>query len=257
MGDNRAMRCVLPALLLIAACGSVLAACGKVPPADRAPDGGASGGSDGATDASRPVTITLTNQRVSGQTGNAALVAFQDGDGPWQAVTGTDGVYKASVSAERYAMFVACERARDGAVFVALGFYAVSDGTERFTIDYCALETPVSVMISGTISGAQMGESVWVSDGFQEAAGALTSWNLQALAGAGTLIGMRLTSNRPTAMLLRRVTYAAGATFNLDFADQFFPAESDLTLDPTGATTFMMTATTLSPEKAGWPDSIS
>jgi hypothetical protein len=240
MGDNRAMRCVLPALLLIA-CGPGLAACGKVPPADRAPDGGPSGGSDGAVDASGPVTITLTNQRVSGQTGNAALVAFQDGDGPWQAITGTDGVYKASVSAARYGTFVACERARDGAVFVALGFVAVTDGTERFTIDYCALENPVGVMISGTISGTQMGENVWVSDGFKEAAGALTSWNMEAFAGPGTLIGMRLTNNRPTAMLLQRVTYAAGATFNLDFANQFFPTESDLTLDPTGATTVMMT----------------
>ena len=246
MGDNRTMRfvstgarCALPALLLIVAGGVGLAGCGKVPAADR-PDGG-SGGGDGAVDASGPVTVTLTNQRVSGQTGNAALVAVQDGDGPWQAVSGTDGVYRASVSAARYGTFVACERARDGAVFVALGFYAVSDGTERYTIDYCALENPVGVMISGTVSGTQMGDSLWISDGFKETAGAITNWSIEAFAGPGTLIGMKMVNNRPTAMLLQRVTFAAGATFNLDFANQFFPAESDLTLDPTGTTTFMST----------------
>lgn len=233
------MRCRVPALLLLAACGPMLAACGKVPPADRAPDGGADGAVDAAP--SGPVTVTVTNQLVSGRPSNAALVAVQDGDGPWQAVTGTAGAYKASVSSARYGMFVACERERDGAVFVSLGFYAVSEGTERFTIDYCMLENPAGVMISGTVSGTQTGDSLWVSDGFHETAGAFTSWNMDAFAGPGTLIGMKMTANRPTAMLFQRVTYAAGATFNLDFANQFFPTESELTLDPTGTSTIMST----------------
>jgi len=232
------MRCV-PLALLVAAWGP-LAGCGTVPPADRTPDGGPGGDPD-AAGPSGPVTIAITNQQVSGRATAAALVAIQDGDGPWQAVTGTDGVYRASVSAARYGMVVACERARDGAVFVTLGFYAANEGTERFAIDYCALDNPVSVSISGTVSGVQMGESLWVSDGFSESAGAFTSWDLEAVAGPGTLIGMKMTGDRPTAMLLQRVTYAAGATFKLDFANQFFPAESELTLDPTGASSIMNT----------------
>lgn len=45
---------------------------------------------------------------VTGQTDNAMLVAFQDGDGPWIALTGTGGVYHASPVSLRYGVAVGC-----------------------------------------------------------------------------------------------------------------------------------------------------
>lgn len=220
------MRSVLLVLLLGSACGEV---------APRTPDGGDDG--DGG-----PVTITFTSQLATGQVANTGLVAYQDGDGAWQVVSGTAGVYQLSVGSGRYGLLAACERASDGATFVTLGYFAVSDGLERFELDFCTAGTAQTVTISGTVSGTASGEDLWVSDGISASAGLFTTWMMQAVAGPGVLIGMRRTSERPTAMLLQRATFAASATFNLNFANQFFPAESDLTLDPTGGgTPFMQT----------------
>jgi len=52
--------------------------------------------------------ITLTSQRVDGQPINAELVAYQDGDGPWQSVTGHAGVYQFPVTTARYGLLAAC-----------------------------------------------------------------------------------------------------------------------------------------------------
>jgi hypothetical protein len=226
VGDNPAMRSVLLVVL-------VGAACGEVEP--RVPDAGA-----GMPDAGGPATITFTSQVSTGEVMSTDLVAYQDGDGPWQVVSGTAGVYSFPVTSGRYGLLAGCERASDGSTFVTLGYFAVSDGLERFELDFCRTGTPQTVTISGGVSGTMQGENLWVSDGISASAGLVTSWSMPAIAGPGTLIGMRITAERPTAMLLQRVTFSASATFNLDFANQFFPAESQLTLDPTGTANLLM-----------------
>jgi hypothetical protein len=97
------------------------------------------------------------------------------------------------------------------------------------------------VTISGTAANVPTTQQMWVSDGTSSLQGPAGPWSMQAIAGPGTLIGMRLNAGRPEGLLLQHVTFAAGSTFNLDFAGQFFPSESDLTLDPTGGSLFMTT----------------
>ena len=186
--------------------------------------------------------ITFTSQLFNGQVASTDLVAYQDGDGPWQVVAGNAGVYQLPVTSGRYGLLAACLRASDGASFVTLGYFAVSDGTARFGLNFCTFPQIPTVTISGTVSAVPMGEQVSISDGFSSSLGPAANWTMPALAGAGTLIGMRATNQRPTGMLLQRVNFAQGATFNLDFTGMFFPAESDLTLDPTGGTPFMSTS---------------
>jgi hypothetical protein len=214
----------------------VLSACGQVashPPGDGAIDIDATTG---------PATITFTHQLGSGQPGNTDLLAYQDGDGPWQVVAGSAGVYKLTVTTGRYGVVTACKRASDGSAFVNLGYYAVSDGTSRFGLGFCAGAAVPRVTISGTVAGAAAAEQIWISDGVSSAEGPPASWSMPAAQGPGTLIGMRLSAERPVGMLLQRVQFAMGATFSLDFAQQFFPSESDLTLDPTAGMPFMTTS---------------
>lgn len=219
------MRCVLIGLVMVSACGEVT-----------------SRPSDASIDVNTgPTTVTFTNQLGDGRAANIDLVAFQDGDGPWQVATGTAGAYTTTVTSGRFGVLWACKRASDGAAFVNLGYYAVSDGKARYAVSFCALATPPRVMISGTVAGAMMGDQIFISDGVSSSQGPPANWSLQAAAGAGTLIAMRLSNNRPVGMLLQHVQYAAGATFGLDFNQQFFPAESDLTEDPTAGTTPVMT----------------
>lgn len=223
------MRCVLLGLVLVSGCGEV---------ASRPPSDGA-----GANDANTgPVTITFTSQRGDGQPGNTGLVAFQDGDGPWLAATGSAGVYTATVNSGRFGVLWACKRESDGAAFVNLGYYAASDGTNRYGLDFCVAATPPRVMISGTVAGAAQTDSILISDGVSSSQGPPANWSMAAAAGAGTLIGIRVSGGRPVGMLLQRVQFAADATFSLDFGQQFFPSESSLTLDPTAGSPFMSTS---------------
>jgi hypothetical protein len=219
------MRCVLIGLVVISACGEVTSR-----PSDASIDGNTG-----------PATVTFTNQLNDGQPANVDLVAFQDGDGPWQVATGVAGAYTTTVTSGRFGVLWACKRASDGSAFVNLGYYAVSDGKARYAVSFCASSAPPRVMISGTVAGAMTGDQIFISDGVSSSQGPPANWTLQAAAGAGTLIAMRLSNSRPVGMLLQHVQYAAGATFSLDFTQQFFPAESDLTEDPTAGAPVMTT----------------
>ena len=121
-----------------------LAACGKVEGA--APDAG------GPADAAGPAMITLHNAIGNGQTANGALVAYQDGDGPWQVVTGTAGTYGFSVATGRYGLAVVCERTSpsQGIPFneVFLDYYAASDGAEHVIFSDCMESAPTKVTIT-------------------------------------------------------------------------------------------------------------
>jgi hypothetical protein len=67
----------------------------------------------------------------SGRTDNASLVAFQDGDGPWVALTGTGGIYNATATGQRYAVAVACHvAAAPSSPGISFYYQSVSDATE-------------------------------------------------------------------------------------------------------------------------------
>lgn len=96
-------------------------------PDARLPDGG-----PGAT----AVTIRAYADGVpsfTGLTENVPLLGFQDGDGAWVALSGTAGVYHATVSGQRYGVAVGC-----GLPFTSLVIYyqALSDATD-LGVDGC------------------------------------------------------------------------------------------------------------------------
>jgi hypothetical protein len=224
----------LSLLLTAFSCG-MLAACGDVTstPIDAGIDAPPAG----------PTTITYTSQLGDGQPANTNLVAFQDGEGPWQVVTGTAGVYTFSVSAKRYGLLAACERSLTGSTFVVINYAAVTDPTARFGLDFCLGGSPTAVTITGTAVGVPTGQQLWVSSGFSASLGPPGNWTISTLAGAGTLVAMAMDAQqRPTSMIVRKATYTANAAFALDFAGGFFPSESQLTLDPTGTAPSMTTS---------------
>lgn len=101
------------------------------------------------------------------------LVAFQDGDGPWIALTGTGGVYQASPGSPRYGVAVGC----------------VSNSRSDVHLYYRSLSDPRELLATGCVSpvdtthvsidlrGVQGGEraEVWVggSEAFASADGAI------------------------------------------------------------------------------------
>jgi hypothetical protein len=79
------------------------ASCGSTPPGSApAPDAPESDGHE--------LSIALFKHApfADGDTGNAALVAIQDGDDAWTAVAADGGVYRAHLTAERYGVAIAC-----------------------------------------------------------------------------------------------------------------------------------------------------
>ncbi len=87
---------------------SVLAACGG--PAPAAPDAPA-GLPDATADAPEgTVAITvLRDLAFPDEPFAAQVVAYQDGDGPWQLAQGSGGHYVAAITGPRYGVAVACE----------------------------------------------------------------------------------------------------------------------------------------------------
>ena len=211
-----------------AADGASNADAGSTPDAAAAPDGGTS-------------QITFTNQRVDGTSATDGLVAYQDGDGPWQAVTGNGGVYTFTVSAARYGLFAACLR-NDGSAFVSIGYFAVSDGGARFGLDACtggAADEEGPATVSGTIRNAPEGDAVFISDGLTRTTVSVPGpYSIAALPGAGTLVVLEVAR---TGMVLVPTTFVDGQTLDIDLAAKFSLAEADLTLDLSGADYHMQT----------------
>jgi hypothetical protein len=74
-------------------------------------------------------TFARAPDPATSQLANATLVAFADGEGaPWVALAGTGGVYRASVSLEKYAVAVGC--AGDLTSDVTVYYQSVTDTTD-------------------------------------------------------------------------------------------------------------------------------
>ena len=76
-------------------------------------------------------TITITTYRDA-LPQNTTLVAFRDGDGGWQVLTGHDGVYVAQALAEQYSVVTACAQTTNGQEVSQIGVYyqGANDPTE-------------------------------------------------------------------------------------------------------------------------------
>jgi hypothetical protein len=146
----------------LALSASVTIACGgdgapRFPDAGTIPD----------ADALRPVEITIKAYPdgfpYRGRTANAGLVAFQDGDGPWTALTGSGGVYHAWVTGQRYAVASGCEAISEtnpGAANLNLYYQALSD-TKEVHADGCD-DANGLVHIKVDLQGAPAGDIIEV-----------------------------------------------------------------------------------------------
>jgi hypothetical protein len=103
----------------------------------------------------------------SGRTENASLVAFQDGDGPWLALTGTGGIYSATATGRRYAVAVGCRGpAAPSIPGVTLYYQSVSDMTEVLA-NGCRTALPtVRLTVEFPDLGQAQTAEVWLGNRF-------------------------------------------------------------------------------------------
>lgn len=157
---------------------SVTIACSGGDGAARLPDAGIpdTGLPDAAMDdGPGPVEITIKTYPdgfpYRGRTANAELVAFQDGDGPWTALTGSGGVYHARVSGQRYAVATGC--VASPAWNLSLSYQALSD-TKEVHADGCNEATGL-VHVKVDLQGAPAGDAIEVWFAGQRAVGSAGS----------------------------------------------------------------------------------
>src|ERR1041385_8762595 len=127
-------------------------------------------------------TLTVTTFRPSGPV-NSQLVAVQDGAGPWTVVSGTAGVYTATLHSDHFGFMVACTGDLFSDVFIT--YAAVSDGTSWFVGD-CNLPTATVATISGSVTGAATTNPTRVINGFDsvDVAAGVTAYSLPTSPGA-------------------------------------------------------------------------
>lgn len=167
-------------------------------------------------------TLTIHTYQASGPI-DTRLVAVQDGDGAWVALTGAAGVYTTTLHADRYAVLTSCTTTSfDG---VSLWYATVTDGTTLY-FDDCADPGPAAASISGTIAGASAADATSVLDAYfdeaDEPAGT-TTYTLSTVAGAQRLFAEDLVDMRPVKLAAVDTTVADGATVNFDLSAGFAP----------------------------------
>jgi hypothetical protein len=128
---------------------------------------------DAAVDTPRDTAITIKTfpdalPTYDGRTANAALVAFQDGDGAWVALTGTGGVYHATATGRRYGVAVGC--ATEASSGVHLYYQSVSD-TAEVLADGCpvnpdlrSLSIDLKGLPAGQTAEARLGSALGIAD---------------------------------------------------------------------------------------------
>jgi hypothetical protein len=182
-----------------------------------------------ACDAAPPV--------LSLRTVNADIVEYQDGDGPWQVITGQDGHYTFPVDSGRYGIVVACKAAAaQGGPRVTVDYYAVSDGADH-VVDSCAPgPTTDLVNIGGALTGKRDGEMIAIDTGpIGQTTETGARWGSIARAGAGLVLATRLTDSQlPAGVVLQPATYGQDAQIDLDFRHELALTEHPIELDPAG-----------------------
>jgi hypothetical protein len=167
-------------------------------------------------------TLTITTYQASGPI-NAKLVAVQDGDGPWTALTGTAGVYTATVHGDRYGVLTSCVSGLYSGP--SIWYAAVSDGTALY-FDDCADPGPAAAGISGAVTGAATGDAASVLDAYFDQAdvpAGMTAYTLSTFVGAERLIAEDLVNMRPVKLATVDATVADAATVNFDLSTGFAP----------------------------------
>ncbi len=179
---------------------------------------GAGGQSDGG-----PTTVTLTvYERWAGAV-NAALVAFQDGDGEWTTITGTNGVYQELAHGERYGFAVVCD---SYSVRPHIFQMTVTETTELTYAVMCDPTTTQANKVSGTLSGLSGGfTSIGVGQG--QTTSYTTAYQLYVSSGTYDFVAARKSGTTANKLVVSRGVVVGGDTvWNIDFANEGFAPEA-------------------------------
>jgi hypothetical protein len=186
--------------------------------------------------------VTLTDLTPAG--GSPLLwVAFNDGDGPWQAVDRVGSAYSFSVKSGRYGLVFVCQVPPGGAGAEVV--HATAAELPALTID-CGAPPPMTIHeVSGKISGLPAGASVSLQGGhgtesFEQTPidPPATAYQTSLPADTYDLAGIAYLDGRPTQLVLRRdVVVDADVVLDLDFAQGLALADQPLTFtaDSAGA----------------------
>ena len=165
------------------------------------------------------VAVTLTLRDPDGVTSSANFVAFRDGAGEWQELTGTAGVYTASVTSGRYGFWVGCVRAT-GSGRNRLIYRAVGDTTELVTAS-CTLTT-LPLTIGGTLGGLGADDTAEISSLSSTDVPNDATYEVGARAGRAELLASRVgvDSNATSVIRLNLGDISANVVRDIDFTQE-------------------------------------
>jgi hypothetical protein len=108
--------------------------------------------------------IPAADLAANGGNAYVGVVAFQDGDGPWQAMESSDGGYRATVKAQRFGVAVGCKQHLLQGTTLAVAFLSVQHATvgEGTALsDFTCVELAKPHKITGTATGLPSTKSVF------------------------------------------------------------------------------------------------
>jgi hypothetical protein len=177
------------------------------------------GGSDRPLpDAGHDLTIALFRHVpfADGDTQNAQLVAIQDGDAPWTALTGEQGVYRVRLASDRYGVAIGC-RTGD-ASRVSVFQRTVADGLVLRTRS-CAAE---AVALDVVVQSVPASSSAYISARGGAAGGGALTYSFALQPGPAELFASLADSTQRTVKLVRESTFDLQAPhqITIDFASE-------------------------------------
>jgi hypothetical protein len=195
--------------------------------------GGAGGSGAGGDDVE--VTEMTVRTRVGDSEANVPFLAYQDGDGPWQAVDGLGGRYDLLLTGDRFGVAWVCEFTAYGRVFpaVAVVFATAADGFPGTL--YCGADEWVEV--EGTIDG--LAPSEFASVYFRRSSATVDEvlpevMNVQAPDVIQDVVVVRYVDSEVEDLQIRRA-YQPGAGFFVSFDDGGIDPEQ---VEPEGPGTY-------------------
>jgi hypothetical protein len=176
-------------------------------------------------------TLKVTTYRSTGPV-NTQLVVVQDGDGAWTAVTGTAGVYTATLHSDHFGFAVACTGNMFSSVYTI--YAAVSDGLDWYIGD-CSEPSAATATVNGTVTGAAAANALRVMNGFDfvDVAAGTTTYSLPTSAGPSRMFAEELVNKRPIKIVGVDTTVTDGGTVDFNLANGFAPVTKALAANTT------------------------
>ncbi|MEJ7602246.1 MAG: hypothetical protein WKG01_30395 [Kofleriaceae bacterium] len=176
---------------------------------------------DAPADAGPPTSVTLTVFTTDGAPAatGSDVVLISDNGGPWTPVSGTDGVFTATVVGPRYAFARQCA---DTEYTEAWIFHlTLVDGTAIRDVN--CKRSPDTATVTGAVAGVAEGQYGFISIGGGFGTGRPgTNYSLKARRGTGTLAAWVAPSAQPRIvqrfLIQRGIDITGDRVIDVDFA---------------------------------------